>query len=259
MQSFTFVPGRLHPGITLFVMSAAIKAFQKAHPRATFRDLMEYTVLHWPSERGPGTLTVERDGQAPETLCMPQKVSRNEDRNTVVVALPCVLRFRPEEGSGLTVRITRSGASAQIEGADAEAPAVLPDPPNATPLERTARAWLRDGHVGASSYALCVELTGVSDPRLGAPNFTDVPWDVDDFQRCQGFFQAVPEALPMVSRMANQGRFWAALAPVWPELQEGWDAGDRDAVANCLNRTLRPLRGASLDAEDSVATRKPRP
>lgn len=151
--------------------------------------------------------------------------------HATVFSLPAVARVAQGGEEGFTLNISRSGAYTVAPGATAEPIPVLPTPTDATPLEQQAYAWLRDGRVGSSSYALCVALTGVENPNKDFPKASDIPYDSDDFSRCAAFFEAVPLARPLLESMHQGGPGWKALVPVWHELEERFAAGDRRAVS----------------------------
>lgn len=182
--------------------------------------------------------------------------------NLRVFSLPAVVRVAQEGEAGLTVNLTRSGAYTVVSGAQAEPDPVLPTPKTASALEQQGYAWLRDGRVGDSSYALCVALTGVEDPAKAFPSVNDFPHDSDDFSRCLGFFEAVPLARPLLESMNQGGPAWQALVPVWDELEQLFAAGQRREVSD----RIRDLTSEIELSEDTPflgrgaqQARRPRP
>lgn len=244
MKALSYRRGRLEAGLPLDIMAQAFKALGKANPQATVEDVMKTVALYWDPGMGPGQATVERDGHAPVVLPMPHRTGKKTKPGVAFFEVPCVLRLAPESGEGLTVNVAASGSYTVVGGAATDAATVLPGMAQDTPLQAQARAWLRDGQVGSSSYALCVALTGVTDPHKDAPTAHDVPWDAGDLQRCQRFFEAVPLARPLVGQMASQGPYWAAVAPLWDTLEAAMAQGDRDTVRETLRAATQPVQEA---------------
>ena len=231
MKSLSYRSGRIEGGVPLEAMAEAMKAESKANPKATLNSVEQTVLFHWAESMGSGEVKVEREGQATETLSMPIQRGRRSG-GAVFIGIPAVLRLLPKdpEAIALTVNVTASGAYTVTEGTDAAPEPVLPDGADDTPMQQAARAWLRDGRVGLSSYALCVGTTGVSDPDRSEPRAFDYPSDSSDFARCMGFLEAVPEARQHLEKMNDMSKFWQALVPVWGELEELHAAGNRRGV-----------------------------
>ena len=79
-------------------------------------------------------------------------------------------------------------------------------------MEQKLIKWLLTGKTGASSKCIAAHLTG---------NECDgnYPSDDGDFGRCVGLLGAVPEFRPMLPKMAEVNRYWAALVKEWDALE----------------------------------------
>lgn len=143
---------------------------------------------------------------------------------------------------GLTIQVSASGSYTVVEGADATPAPVIPDEPGQSNLLKQARAWLREGRVGTSSYALCVAITGAKDPLLGEPSNASIPRDPSDFMRCMAFFQAVPDARPLLDKVRTLGPRWTAMAQEWETFEaqaakEDWE-GLHAGLRNVMDQPL---------------------
>lgn len=188
--------------------------------------------------------------------------SADTQGHVTVFSLPAVVRMAQGDDVGFTLNISRSGAHTVARGATAEPIPVLPTPTDATPLEQQAYAWLRDGRVGSSSYALCVALTGVENPSKGFPVASDFPRDSDDFSRCVAFFKAVPLARPFLESLNQGGPGWKALVPVWHELEELFSAGQRREVSERIRQATSGITlgdDAAFLGTGAQQARRPRP
>jgi hypothetical protein len=249
MKLFSFRKGALEEGMPIEPMSATLKQLSKTHK--TQQDLGEVALFYWSPQQGAGAIEIHREGQEPQVLAMP--VWKGKTKRTSLatpIPVPAVVRVRPEEGHGLTVTLEKSGAFAVAPGADATPLTVLPDHEGDTPMQTAARRWLRDGRVGSSSYALCVGITGVTDPAREEPVDSDIPWDAGDFERCAMFFKAVPEAREHLDKMLEQGPYWAAVVPRWAELENYRQYGENASIRDAIHAVIEPVR-ARIDAEES--------
>lgn len=76
-------------------------------------------------------------------------------------------------------------------------------------------AWLASDDTGLSSRAMAHHIMGAHiDQRDSSAH----PWDAADFGRCHRFLEAVPEARPLLGRMANVSTVWEHLIGAWDEL-----------------------------------------
>ena len=249
MKMFSFRNGALEEGMPIEPMAATLKELSKTHKTAN--DLGNVALFYWAPKQGEGAIEIHREGHEPQVLAMP--VWKGKTKRTALattIPVPAVVRVRPEEGEGLTVTITASGAFAVAAGADAIPPTVLADNEGDTPLQAAARRWLRDGRVGSSSYALCVGITGVTDPAREEPVDSDIPWDAGDFERCAMFFKAVPEAREHLDKMLERGPYWAAVVPRWGEPENYRQYGENASIRDAIHAAIEPVR-ARIDAEES--------
>ena len=249
MKTFSFRGTTFDEGMAIEPFAAKVKELSKTHKTAD--ELGNVALFHWAPSKGAGVLEIHREGQEPEVLSMPQWKGKTKRTSlATLVALPAVLRLRPEEGAGLTVTLSEAAAYAVAQGADAAPREVLPDNENDTPMQKAARQWLRQGRVGASAYALCVGITEVSDPNRSEPDASDIPWDAGDFERCALFFKAVPEAREHLGKMTETGPFWAAIVPVWAELENYRQYGENASIRDLIYSTIESVQ-ARLSAEES--------
>ena len=247
MKALTYRQHRLESGLPLEAMAAAFKTLGKQDPTATTDTVMGDLLLYWHPNMGTGQAIVEDETGHTRTLTMPHRSRGTRSKpEAVLIPSPCVLRLIPDEGEGLTVQVASSGAFTVVDGAEATPAEVLPDEPGQTLLQAKARAWLRDGRVGSSSYALCVGLTGVKDPQRDEPVDTDIPWDAGDFKRCEAFFKAVPDARPLLPQMIHQGRYWAELVPVWEELEGLASTGSWTSVRDVIDRAVGQVKAQDV-------------
>ena len=230
-------------GIDLSTLADSLKNVKQASLASN------QALFHWRASSGQGRLSVEREGEPTQEHDMPLKKARSRTSLALLITLPCVLRLAPEGKAGCTVNIAGSGAYTVAAGADAPLPSILPDTVDATPMERAARQWLRNGPVGSSSYALCVGLTGVTDPQRDPPDTGDIPWDASDLGRCLTFFKAVPEARALLDKMSDQGPLWAALVPVWGELENYAKYGENASIQFLIAETINGIL-PSLNSEE---------
>lgn len=233
----------VHAGIDLSTLADTLKNSKQSSLSSN------QALLHWRPSSGEGRLVVEREGEPSQEHSMPLKKARSRSSLALIVTLPCVLRLAPDGKPGCTLNIAGSGAYTVTDGADASPLAILPDTDHSTPMERSARQWLRQGPIGSSSYALCVGLTGVTDPQRDPPETGDIPWDASDLARCLTFLKAVPEARPHLEKMSEQGPLWAALVPVWDDLENYAQQGKNDSIQLLIAETINGIL-PSLNSEE---------
>jgi hypothetical protein len=219
MNLFFYRDGQLREGLPIQLMLEGTKILERRAESP--QDAWGYAILGHNADESVSVKVVSTDGSKATTK-----------HHVTVFSLPAVARVAQGGDEGVTLNIARSGAYTVVDGATSDPAPVLPTPTDATPLEQQAYAWLRDGRVGSSSYALCVALTGVESPNKNFPVASDIPYDCDDFSRCVAFFEAVPLARPFLESMNQGGPGWKALVPVWHELEELFAAGDRRAVSD---------------------------
>jgi len=82
-------------------------------------------------------------------------------------------------------------------------------------VERKILAWLVTGHVGMSSKAMAFKLLGIE---------TDCshPYDLDDFNRCLLFLEAVPEARDYMDELRPMSKIWDALVSHWGQIESSF-------------------------------------
>lgn len=249
MNLFFYRDGHLQEGLPIQLM---IKGGELIEQRAkTGQELWKHAILGHNADPSPHIQVDSADGSQAHT-----------QGHVTVFSLPAVARVTQGDDEGFTLNISGSGMYTVAQGSTAEPIPVLPTPTDATPLEQQAYAWLRDGRVGSSSYALCVALTGVENPNKDFPVASDFPHDSDDFSRCVGFFEAVPLARPFLESMNQGGPGWKALLPVWHELEELFSAGQRREVSDRIRQATSGITlgdDAAFLGTGAQMARRPRP
>lgn len=191
-------------GVSLDVMAKMFKGLPK---NATMEDIPGRAILHW-SVRAPGEIVVAVDNQIVER----HEVGKDKNR---VFFLPgnSIVTLRPEGGKPTYLAIANSGDYNQSQSAPPE----FPNAPRATDNEEQAavRAWLKDEQTGKSSRSLSHLLVGLPEEL----NDVSYPHDPSDFGRCMRFFEVAPGARQRIDEMAKHHPVWAALVPVWGELE----------------------------------------
>lgn len=102
-------------------------------------------------------------------------------------------------------------------------------------IEAKVLEWALTGKTGASSKCMAAHLTG---------NECDgsYPHDGGDFGRCVALLEAVPELRPMLPKMSEVNRYWAALVPEWAKIEAL--AGDYDKQYKAIQAAIRPIEDA---------------
>lgn len=209
MKFVTFEDGKIIEGMAVTHMVKAMDKVSRNLPGATIEDLPGPVCLHWPKSMGPGVAIIEREGHTTN--------HKLPSHDAFFLPAYSVVRLKPKTGPGVALSVAASGAYTVAQGYDAEVVAPLTPQPGDSPLKVAGLDWLRNGRVGASSYTLCVALTGAIDPQR--EDGYDNPWDPADFGRCDKFFKAVPEARAKIAAMSAVSPQWAALVPIWDELE----------------------------------------
>jgi hypothetical protein len=102
-------------------------------------------------------------------------------------------------------------------------------------IESKVLKWALTGETGASSKCMAAHLTGSECDG-------SYPHDGGDFGRCVGLLAAVPELRPLLTKMAEVNRYWAALVPEWDRIQAL--AGDYDKQYKAIQNIIRPIENA---------------
>jgi hypothetical protein len=100
------------------------------------------------------------------------------------------------------------------------------------------REWYDSGWTGISSRFMAWCLLGKGTNRFPPDPY---PRDVHDFGRCLTFLKCVPEAVPLLPKMADQGPQWKALVENWDTIEkmtlDGREEGATELIQNITNRT----------------------
>ena len=83
-------------------------------------------------------------------------------------------------------------------------------------------AWACSDEVGMSSVFMARRLSAHAGLRFPGHRIKDEPahpYDPDDFGRCLGLLEAVPELRLHIAKMAEYGKVWAAYVEHWDELE----------------------------------------
>ncbi len=102
-------------------------------------------------------------------------------------------------------------------------------------IEGKVLKWALTGKTGASSKCMAAHLT--SNECDGS-----YPHDGGDFGRCVGLLTAVPELRPLLPKMAEVNRYWAALVPEWGRIEAL--SGDYDKQYKAIQAVIRPVENA---------------
>lgn len=110
--------------------------------------------------------------------------------------------------------------------------------------QRQVIRWLATGSVGLSSKCMAMWLAfDQHTPERFCPA------DPDDLDRCLKLLQAAPGLRPLIPKMAEVSKDWAALVPHWDEVERshldevglGWTKATRAPKTYALMRSiLRP-------------------
>jgi len=74
--------------------------------------------------------------------------------------------------------------------------------------------WLLSDDIGLSSQTMVARFEGVKDSNHSHPH------DPADLGRCLRLLQAVPEYVPRLHEMKEEGPVWAALVDNWEKLEK---------------------------------------
>ena len=83
-------------------------------------------------------------------------------------------------------------------------------------------AWACSDEVGMSSVFMARRLSAHAGLRFPGHRIKDEPahpYDPDDFGRCLGLLEAVPELRLHIAKMAEYGKVWAAYVEHWAEME----------------------------------------
>ena len=221
MGLYHATPTGLATGIPMDAMGRGFKLLEEKLPNGTLKDVGATVILFWDPALPAGSLEITLEDGTVSTSPLPKK----KQGSVALLPGPCVARLRAPGLPGWAMGVTVNGTVRTYAQADAEVSLLpIPAPEAAQAGTAEARRWLVEGEVGESSRALCCHLTGVrsafpdtadADPELP----TNHPLDPDDLRRCLLFFQAVPQAREHLPLMADVSPSWAALVPIWDELE----------------------------------------
>ncbi len=114
-----------------------------------------------------------------------------------------------------------------------------PGPRHAHPLDSQVLNWFHSGRVGSSSRCMAYHLTG---RRCDG----SCPVDASDFALCVKLLDAVPGLRPLLPRMAEVSRRWAALLPRWADIEASTNpAWVRAAIGEIIAEADGEKKGAS--------------
>lgn len=96
------------------------------------------------------------------------------------------------------------------------------------------RSWLLSDETGSSSQYMAYVLSqaqGIEWPIHLAPiPVSAYPRDPDDFGRCIGLIEAVPEFGGIIPEMSHRGAHWQAVTTNWADWLEMYHSGDADRL-----------------------------
>ena len=82
-----------------------------------------------------------------------------------------------------------------------------------TETQKQVVKWLATGHVGSSSKCMAMWLA------FGERAEPYAPADPDDLDRCLKLLDKAPGLRPLIPKMAEVSKDWAALVPRWDEVE----------------------------------------
>lgn len=127
--------------------------------------------------------------------------------------------------------------NAVIEGVDLMLKGIERPAVRATP-GMGLKAWLASDDTGLSSRAMAHHIMGA---YIGDRDRNAFPWDASDFGRCHRFLEAVPEARPLLGRMANVSIVWGHLIGAWDELTALYLEALRTKQGDAFYKRLKAL------------------
>lgn len=103
--------------------------------------------------------------------------------------------------------------------------------------------WLRSDETGLSSRYMARVFSPASVPgERGEHGGINYPHDPDDFNRCVGLLNAVPAFREKIHLLENgHGPVWAALVPIWSELESLLEKEKPKGVAKKLYARMRSV------------------
>jgi len=91
--------------------------------------------------------------------------------------------------------------------------ALAPERGNMTETQKQVVKWLATGRVGSSSKCMAMWLA------FGERAEPYAPADPDDLDRCLKLLDKAPGLRPLIPKMAEVSKDWAALVPRWAEVE----------------------------------------
>lgn len=115
-------------------------------------------------------------------------------------------------------------------------------------IKDRAAKWLADGKKGRSSKTIYAFFMA-KDYGETPPPETGYPSDSDDLGRCVALLALVPEWKDRLGELSDiaglDGQAWAALAPIWNELESLYAESKHEAIYARMKGVLVPLEKAS--------------
>ena len=112
-----------------------------------------------------------------------------------------------------------------------------------TTVEQRALIWLLGPDTGISSKTIAAHM--LRTPMIDWPSH---PRDGGDFGRCVRLLRLIPEWNARQSEMGQVSEEWAALLPIWDDLERRYDAKDFGGLYDEIKRVTRPIE----DKRDDV-------
>lgn len=103
--------------------------------------------------------------------------------------------------------------------------------------------WMRSDHTGFSSLFMARAIGGTLTPFYVKHHYRYAyPHDCADFGRCIGLLEAAPELRERLPEMAETGKEWAALVPVWGDLEVDYRNSRFEAVTERIRELTCPSK-----------------
>lgn len=102
-------------------------------------------------------------------------------------------------------------------------------------MEQRIIDWLLSDNTGASSKCMLRHLLGKKADK------SEYPHDSGDFLRCVGLLNAAPELRPLLPKMGEVNKYWAALVKEWDRLDA---IQSKTELYNEIKEIIEPLHAS---------------
>lgn len=111
-------------------------------------------------------------------------------------------------------------------------------------IEKKAYTWLENEKTGLSSLTLCSTLLpNISHDKLEKVKEDDYglsyPHDTDDFKRCLGFLNAVPELRTQLEKIGSISKEWKQLVNQWEKIENLINSNNLDEANDIIKQCVK--------------------